>query len=60
MLEPEVISLNPLNILLFVYGIKTNEFFGSKLWYALSPFIHSASFATGLLSKLKAHVIDSY
>ena len=43
-----------------LYGLKTVQYFGSKLWNTLPLFIRIASYITVSRSKLRAYVIDSY
>ena len=41
-------------------GLKTVQYFGSKLWNTLPLFIRVAASITDFRSKLKAYIIDSY
>ena len=43
-----------------LYGLKTMQYFGSKLWHTLPFFIRIASSTTTFRSKLKTYFIDSY
>ena len=42
------------------YGLKSVQFFGSKLWNTLPLFIRVAGTVTAFRSKLKTHFLDSY
>ena len=42
------------------YGLKSVQFFGSKLWNTLPLFICVAGTVTAFRSKLKTHFLDSY
>ena len=43
-----------------LYGLQTNQYFGSKLWNTLPLFIRVASSTVVFRSKLKRYFLDSY
>ena len=57
--QPEVTSSNPFKKTT-MYGLKTVQYFGSKLWNTLPLLIRAASSVAIFRSKLKTHIIDSY